>query len=308
MLTVTGNLTVNGTTTTVNSNTVNIGDNILVLNSDETGTPSQNAGFEVERGTEDNVSFLWNETNDRWTTNGKDLTASTFIGNVTGQVSTLSNHDTDDLTEGSTNLYFTNARAREGVTGDSNTGVSVSNGVVSIGQSVGTGDSVTFAGISGPLTGNATTATTLETARTIQISGDMTGSESFNGSANINISGTLANSGVTAGSYGSTTTIPNFTVDSKGRITSAGTNTISTTLGISSDSGTESISLGSETLTFTGGTGINTSITSDPDTVSFNIDNTVVTLDGNQTLTSKTLTTPTINGATLTGTLSGPRQ
>ena len=86
----------------------------LVLNSDETGTPSQNAGFEVERGTEDNVSFLWNETNDRWTTNGKDLTASTFIGNVTGQVSTLSNHDTDDLTEGSTNLYFTNARAREG--------------------------------------------------------------------------------------------------------------------------------------------------------------------------------------------------
>ena len=34
-----GNLTVNGTTTTVNSNTVNIGDNILVLNSDETGHP-----------------------------------------------------------------------------------------------------------------------------------------------------------------------------------------------------------------------------------------------------------------------------
>ena len=110
-----GNLTVNGTTTTVNSNTVNIGDNIIVLNSDETGTPSQNAGFEVERGTEDNV-FLWDETNDRWTTNGKDLVANSFVGNltgnVTGQVSTLTNHDTDNLTEGSTNLYFTNARAR----------------------------------------------------------------------------------------------------------------------------------------------------------------------------------------------------
>ena len=48
---VTGNLTVNGTTTTVNSNTVAIGDNILVLNSDEAGTPSQNAGIEIERGT-----------------------------------------------------------------------------------------------------------------------------------------------------------------------------------------------------------------------------------------------------------------
>lgn len=61
-----GNLTVNGTTTTVNSNTVNIGDNIIVLNADETGTPSQNAGFEVERGTAANVSFIWNETNDAW--------------------------------------------------------------------------------------------------------------------------------------------------------------------------------------------------------------------------------------------------
>jgi hypothetical protein len=35
---------------------------------------------------------------------------ATFVGNVTGTVSSLSNHDTDDLAEGS-NLYFTNARA-----------------------------------------------------------------------------------------------------------------------------------------------------------------------------------------------------
>lgn len=64
--TITGNLTVQGTTTTVNSNTVAIGDNILVLNSDEAGTPSQNAGLEVERGTATNVLVRWNETTDRW--------------------------------------------------------------------------------------------------------------------------------------------------------------------------------------------------------------------------------------------------
>ena len=63
---VTGNLTVNGTTTSVNSNTVNIGDNIIVLNSDETGTPSQSAGFEVERGTSQNARFIWDEGNDRF--------------------------------------------------------------------------------------------------------------------------------------------------------------------------------------------------------------------------------------------------
>lgn len=61
-----GNLTVNGTTTSVNSNEVNIGDSIIVLNSDETGTPSQNAGFEVERGTAANVAFLWVEADDAW--------------------------------------------------------------------------------------------------------------------------------------------------------------------------------------------------------------------------------------------------
>jgi len=65
-VTITGNLTVNGTTTTVNSNTVNIGDNVLVLNSDEAGTPSQNGGIEIERGSSTNSALLWDESNDYW--------------------------------------------------------------------------------------------------------------------------------------------------------------------------------------------------------------------------------------------------
>ena len=65
-VTIAGDLTVNGTTTTVNSNTVEIGDNIILLNRDETGTPSQNAGLEVERGTATNVYLRWNETSDIW--------------------------------------------------------------------------------------------------------------------------------------------------------------------------------------------------------------------------------------------------
>ena len=61
-----GNLTVQGTTTQVDSNVVNIGDSIITLNSDETGTPSQNAGLEVERGTSTNVQLIWNESTDKW--------------------------------------------------------------------------------------------------------------------------------------------------------------------------------------------------------------------------------------------------
>jgi len=85
-VTIGANLTVSGTVTYVNSNTVEIGDNIILLNSDETGIPSQDAGFEVERGTASNVSFLWDETNDRWTVGSYNMVASTFIGNLTGNV------------------------------------------------------------------------------------------------------------------------------------------------------------------------------------------------------------------------------
>lgn len=84
-----GNLTVNGTTTTVNSNTVSVGDSIILLNGDETGAPSQNGGFELERGTSANVSLIWNETTDVWqvtedgSTYSNILTAANFETNIT---------------------------------------------------------------------------------------------------------------------------------------------------------------------------------------------------------------------------------
>ena len=75
-----GNLTVNGTTTSVNSNEVNIGDSIIVLNADETGAPSQNGGIEIERGTSTNVSFVWDETSDYWSLGGEELANVTIDG------------------------------------------------------------------------------------------------------------------------------------------------------------------------------------------------------------------------------------
>jgi hypothetical protein len=54
--------------------------------------------------------------------------------------------DTDDLSEGSTNLYFTTARANSAIDGrlSGSTGVTVSNGAISIGQDVATSTSPTF--------------------------------------------------------------------------------------------------------------------------------------------------------------------
>ena len=65
-LTVTGDLTVNGTVTSVNTETVNIADNMVLLNSNVTGSPTENAGIEVERGTSANVQLRWNESTDKW--------------------------------------------------------------------------------------------------------------------------------------------------------------------------------------------------------------------------------------------------
>ena len=65
-LTVSGDLTVSGTTTSINTATLNVADNIVVLNNDVTGSPTENAGIEVERGTSANVLVRWNETSDKW--------------------------------------------------------------------------------------------------------------------------------------------------------------------------------------------------------------------------------------------------
>ena len=61
-----GNLTVNGTQTIVNTETLTVDDNIIVLNNNESGTPSEDAGIEVERGTSTNVKLQWDESADVW--------------------------------------------------------------------------------------------------------------------------------------------------------------------------------------------------------------------------------------------------
>jgi hypothetical protein len=82
-LVVTGDLTVNGDITTLNTETMLVEDNIFVLNSNVTGTPTLNAGLEIERGTYTNASILWNETDNNWTVSTvKDSTAAAVTHSI----------------------------------------------------------------------------------------------------------------------------------------------------------------------------------------------------------------------------------
>jgi len=67
-VTVTGNLTVSGTQTTVNSQDTDIQDRVIVLNKGEAGAgvTGGTSGLEVDRGSSTNSRIVYDESNDKW--------------------------------------------------------------------------------------------------------------------------------------------------------------------------------------------------------------------------------------------------
>jgi len=86
---VTGNLQVSGTTTTVNSTTVNLNDHNIVLDSgNSTSAVVNEAGITLEGGSGDDVTWMWNTTGTAMELKlGSSLTAAKF-GNITGTLQT----------------------------------------------------------------------------------------------------------------------------------------------------------------------------------------------------------------------------
>ncbi len=97
---VTGNLTVNGTTTTVNSTNTTVSDNILELNSGA-GSNGNDCGILIERGSTGNNAFIgWDESADKFilgtttatadSTGDLTITQGVIQANISGSADTLS--------------------------------------------------------------------------------------------------------------------------------------------------------------------------------------------------------------------------
>ncbi len=281
-----GDLTVNGTQTILNTETLEIEDNILLLNKNVSGAPTLDAGFEVNRGTEANVFITYDEGDNNWhfTNDGTtyyDMWTSLSVG--------ADNGGNQNILEGET------------LTIAGGTGISTST----------SNNSVTVS-VDKTLITSQTVATDADAANDFLLIYDADG----DALKKITKSDFVADlGGGTVSSIDIESTGGSIST-SGGPVTSAGTIDINIATGgvdnthlanssfiLEGDSGSETVELG-DTLKVVGGTGADTAVSS-ADTVTVNIktDNTTIGVNASNELEvvgglDKTVGTPT-NGQTI---------
>ena len=184
-LTVTGTLTVQGSTTTIESNTLTVGDNIIVLNNDVTGTPSQDAGIEIERGSSDNALIGWKEDGDIFEFKvGSSAGSIGTVANITASgnlsvdgVSNLDNTDIDGtLVVDGSNISLDSTSTLNIDCSNTSNGITIGTATTGVPISIGHGtsettinDNATVSGnlaVTGSITGSSTVQGTTITATT----------------------------------------------------------------------------------------------------------------------------------------------
>ena len=253
-LVVTGDLTVSGNTTTVNTEQLNVEDNIITLNSGVTGAPALNAGVEINRGASTDVSILWNETTDKWTftndgtnyANLGDVTAAALIAaaggdGTNGQALTTNGSGVLDFTTivGTTEASIISAVGADGANG----AVLMTNGAGDLTFTTLTAAKISDftantraqISVSGDLAYNSSTGVISFTNDAGDIESVTAGTGLTGGGTSGAVTVSLASTAVTAGSYGAAGTVSTFTVDAQGRLTAASNSSISITASQVSD-------------------------------------------------------------------------
>lgn len=154
---VSGDLTVSGDNTTLNVGTLSVEDkNIVLANNATSSSLANGAGLTFGAWSSGTIPrFEWDHSNTKFFANYPIQTniVGNVTGNVTGTVSSISNHDTDALSEGSSNLYHTTARARGALSASSGIDYNSSTGAFTADQ----GEIRGFLSATGDLGYNAST-------------------------------------------------------------------------------------------------------------------------------------------------------
>ena len=233
-------------------------------------------------------------------------TTITTLGSTTGNITTVNSTTTNATTVDTTNIEVTNIKAKDGPAAGS---IADSTGVVTLASSVLTTTDINGGTIDG--TTIATSDITVGAGKTLDVSaGTLTLADNQISGDKVE-GGTIAATTITDLTFGSlndgTITVTAF-VDEDTMVSNSATliptqqsvkayvdsQVTAQDLDFQGDTGGAlSIDLDSESLTIAGGTGLDT--VGSGNTVTVNIDSTVATLTGTQTLTNKTLTSPVIN-------------
>jgi hypothetical protein len=105
---ITGNLYVSGSTISANVENLDIKDNIILLNSGETGSGVSliNSGIEIDRGLETNAKLYWNDDVDRWQINsGSSLLENIAYDSELQSVSSQTYINLDNISSLSSTTY-----------------------------------------------------------------------------------------------------------------------------------------------------------------------------------------------------------
>ena len=232
-VTITGNLDVNGTTTTIDTTNTTVTDSLIELGNGTSGSPSNDAGIVIERGSADNAFIGFDESADKFIVGTGSFTGAS-TGNLTISTGTLVANLEGNVTGA--------------VTGNASTATALATG-----RTIGMTGDVVWTSASFDGSGNVTGAATIQSdaVETAMVNANViSGQSAYSGTVD------TTNDFVLIYDH-STTSLKKIAVSDLNSASGAGT---MTSFDIAGDSGSNQTVANANVLTIAGGTGIDTSV------------------------------------------------